>query len=349
MQGDVSGNREVQALYEQISKLQMKVALNLEEAARKQQEFVGFNDKIDHAVRIYDHLLQERLNSSYQRRMNANSYGQPGVGLPPPGSTQGVYSNTPTPQTPQSSHVYPHITPQDSRYSHYVPASGVAYTGAPPQLQPPFIPHQASYQQQPQQQHQTSYQYQSAQSQQPGGSAPYSVISPIQQDQQPPLQSQYSVQNPTPQLQAQPGYAPQQQPIQQQQVQQVASVAQYAPSPAVNGLSSALNNTYQPNGQSIQSPPQQQQPTIQAPSSTQQTAYVPYEQQQQFSAGPAASQAPLQYAQQPQPQPQPQPQLQQQQLPPPQLSQQAIIQQPVQQPAFVPVQPKIEEAPLIDL
>ena len=38
MQGDVSGNREVQALYEQISKLQMKVALNLEEAARKQRK-----------------------------------------------------------------------------------------------------------------------------------------------------------------------------------------------------------------------------------------------------------------------------------------------------------------------
>jgi len=38
MQGDVAGNREVQALYEQISKLQMKVALSLEEAARKQRE-----------------------------------------------------------------------------------------------------------------------------------------------------------------------------------------------------------------------------------------------------------------------------------------------------------------------
>lgn len=37
MQGDVAGNREVQALYEQISKLQMKVALSLEEAARKQR------------------------------------------------------------------------------------------------------------------------------------------------------------------------------------------------------------------------------------------------------------------------------------------------------------------------
>ncbi|CAO3564754.1 unnamed protein product [Mortierella alpina] len=331
MQGDVSGNREVQALYEQISKLQMKVALNLEEAARKQQEFVGFNDKIDHAVRIYDHLLQERLNSSYQRRMNTNSYGNPGVGLPPPGSTQGMYSNTATPQTPQSSHVYPQIAPQDSRYTQYVPVSGVAYNGAPPQQQTPHIPYQAPYQQQPPQlQQQTSYQYQSAQAQQPGAFAPYSVTSPIQQEQPPPLQNQYSVQNPTPQPQAQPVYVPQQQPIQQQHVQPVASSAQYAASPSVNGQSSALNNTYQPTGQPIQSPPQQQQQPIQAPSGVQQA----YEQQQQFSAG-TASPAPLQYASQPQ---------QQQQA-----TQQPIIQQPVQQPAFVPVQPKVEEAPLIDL
>lgn len=38
MQGDVAGNREIQALYEQISKLQMKVALSLEEAGRKQRK-----------------------------------------------------------------------------------------------------------------------------------------------------------------------------------------------------------------------------------------------------------------------------------------------------------------------
>ncbi|KAF9947728.1 Vacuolar protein-sorting-associated protein 27 [Mortierella alpina] len=351
MQGDVSGNREVQALYEQISKLQMKVALNIEEAARKQQEFVGFNDKIDHAVRIYDHLLQERLNSSYQRRMNANNYGHSGVGLPLPGSTQGMYSNTTAPQTPQSSHVYPQITSQDSRYSQYVPATGAPYGGAPPQQQTPHIPYQAPYQQQQQQQQQTSYQYQPAQPQQPGGSAPYSVTSSAPQDQQPSLQGQYSVQNPAPQLHAQPGYVPQQQPVQQQQVQSVAAATQYAASPTVNGHASALNNTYQPNGQIIQSPPLQQQP-IQVPSSTQQTAYVPYEQQQQhlpqpqFSAGPA-SQAPLQYVSQPQPQPQPQPQLQQQQQQQP--IQQAVVQQPIQQPAFVSVQPKVEEAPLIDL
>lgn len=42
MQGDVAGNREIQALYEQISKLQMKVALSLEEAARKQRKELEF-------------------------------------------------------------------------------------------------------------------------------------------------------------------------------------------------------------------------------------------------------------------------------------------------------------------
>lgn len=37
-QGDVAGNREVQALYEQISKLQTKVSLSLEDAAKKQRK-----------------------------------------------------------------------------------------------------------------------------------------------------------------------------------------------------------------------------------------------------------------------------------------------------------------------
>jgi growth factor-regulated tyrosine kinase substrate len=36
--GDVSGNRELQALYEQIAKLQAKVTANLEEAARRQRK-----------------------------------------------------------------------------------------------------------------------------------------------------------------------------------------------------------------------------------------------------------------------------------------------------------------------
>lgn len=38
LQGDVAGNREVQALYEQISKLQTKVSVSLEDAAKKQRE-----------------------------------------------------------------------------------------------------------------------------------------------------------------------------------------------------------------------------------------------------------------------------------------------------------------------
>ncbi|KAI8604624.1 hypothetical protein EDD21DRAFT_365816 [Dissophora ornata] len=40
MNGDVAGNREVQALYEQISKLQMKVTQSLEEADKKQRKLM---------------------------------------------------------------------------------------------------------------------------------------------------------------------------------------------------------------------------------------------------------------------------------------------------------------------
>jgi len=43
--GDFAGNREVQGLYEQISKLQMKIALNIEEAVRKQSK--------DHCIALF--------------------------------------------------------------------------------------------------------------------------------------------------------------------------------------------------------------------------------------------------------------------------------------------------------
>lgn len=39
MNGDVSGNREIQALYEQITKLQAKVTASLEEAVQRQRTF----------------------------------------------------------------------------------------------------------------------------------------------------------------------------------------------------------------------------------------------------------------------------------------------------------------------
>ncbi|KAF9090905.1 Vacuolar protein-sorting-associated protein 27 [Mortierella sp. GBA35] len=366
MQGDVAGNREVQALYEQISKLQMKVALSLEEAAKKQQEFVGFNDKIDHAVRIYDHLLQERLNSSYQRRMNATNYAH-----------AGMYNAPVTPQTPQTSHIYPQMSNPDSRYTQYVPASG-PYGSAPPAQQTPQIPfQQAPYQQQSQQQlqqQQPSYAYQPTQTQQTSGApGAYSVTLPVAPDQQPystapAQQNQYAVQQQQPQQpiqqqQAQAQTQPQQQqfaPQYQSTVPQqypnggVTSAAPLAVSSPVAQASVPVNgqlpvsNGYQSMGQAVQSPPQQQQQEQQqqafAPVA-QQAPYVPYDPQQQHQ----------------------QPQQHQSQLPPiqPQFSgstapvqsqyapyqqQQEPIQQHQQQQAFAPVaQPKVEEAPLIEL
>ena len=70
------------------------------------------NGKIDQAVKIYDHLLQERLNSTYQRRMNANNYGHPDHMQQPvaPGPDY----------TPQA---YPQLTGADSRYASYTPGA----------------------------------------------------------------------------------------------------------------------------------------------------------------------------------------------------------------------------------
>ncbi|KAF9949431.1 Vacuolar protein-sorting-associated protein 27 [Mortierella alpina] len=147
MNGDVAGNREVQALYEQISKLQTKVSLSLEEAAKKQQDVMDFNEKIDQAVRMYDHLLQERLNSTYQRRMNANSYGHPGVQQQHTGGSPALNASVPA-QTQPNSHVYPHLSGSDPRYTPYAP-------GAPQPQQPPapfapqMVPPQSSHQYQP--------------------------------------------------------------------------------------------------------------------------------------------------------------------------------------------------------
>ncbi|KAF9434314.1 Vacuolar protein-sorting-associated protein 27 [Entomortierella beljakovae] len=104
--GSVSGNRELQALYEQISKLQMKLALDIEESDKKQKNAIQFVDQIDQAVRGYDQLLQERLSATYQNRVNTNT----------------------------NNYNYP----QDSRYSQYTP------TGPYNQSTAPFAP-QAPY------------------------------------------------------------------------------------------------------------------------------------------------------------------------------------------------------------
>ncbi|KAF9931128.1 Vacuolar protein-sorting-associated protein 27 [Linnemannia zychae] len=339
MQGDVSGNREVQALYEQITKLQMKVALSLEEAAKKQQEFVGFNDKIDHAVRIYDRLLQERLNTSYQQRMNSTQYGQPGV-----------YSSPMAPQTPQIGHIYPQVSNPDPRYEQYIPAP-LPYGGQPPVQQTPQISYQQGpYQQQPLQQQQQplqqqpqpqqpSYPYQSNQpSQSSGTPSGYNITSSVTPDQQPysttsVQQNQYGTQQQLPtqsQQQPQQQLAPQYQSSVPQQYPN-ESVAQAAPmpitSPAIQSSApvaqgqTSISNEYQPNRQDIQSLAQSQQAF--APIAQQ---YAPYDQQQQQ---PPVIQPQSQY-------------MPYQQQPP--LQQQ-------QQQQYMPVaQTKVvEEAPLIEL
>ncbi|KAF9112103.1 Vacuolar protein-sorting-associated protein 27 [Mortierella sp. AM989] len=152
MNGDVAGNREVQALYEQISRLQMKVALSIEEADKKQREVVQFNEKIDQAVKLYDHLLQERLNTTYQNRMSNNNYGYPGLQKQADGPLAGYNASSPA-----ATHVYPHLSGTESRYSQYAPVA--PHIQQSPQ---PFAP-------------QAPYQYQSSQ---PPATAPFNISSP---------------------------------------------------------------------------------------------------------------------------------------------------------------------------
>ncbi|KAF9202578.1 Vacuolar protein-sorting-associated protein 27 [Haplosporangium sp. Z 27] len=150
--GDVAGNREVQALYEQISKLQTKVTLSIEEADKKQREAIQFNEQIDQAVKMYDHMLQEHLNTTYQNRMNVNRYGHSSLHQ----QTDGPLSGYNTSSSPQTGHVYPQLTGPDNHYSQFTPVAPYSQQSvqafAPP----------------------TSYQYQSSQ---PPASAPFNVSS----------------------------------------------------------------------------------------------------------------------------------------------------------------------------
>ncbi|KAI7818098.1 hypothetical protein BC939DRAFT_485061 [Gamsiella multidivaricata] len=161
--GDVAGNREVQALYEQISKFQMKLALSIEEADKKQREAIQFNEKIDQAVKMYDHLLQERLKSTYQHRINTSAYGYPGV-QPHPAEPHVGYNVALPSQAVHNNPGYPHLTGSDPHYSPYIP--GVLYNH---QVPPSFAP------QAPQAPpSQSSYQYQTSV---PPATAPFDVSS----------------------------------------------------------------------------------------------------------------------------------------------------------------------------
>ncbi|KAG0354844.1 Vacuolar protein-sorting-associated protein 27 [Podila minutissima] len=336
MQGDVAGNREIQALYEQISKLQMKVALSLEEAARKQQEFIGFNEKIDHAVRIYDHLLQERLNSSYQRRMNSNNYGSYGQpGFQQPTGTPNLY-NTAVPQTPQLGNVYPNMSGPDSRYGQYVPAVAPQVTGGQYGATPPQQVPQSAYQ---------SYQ--------------------PQLQQTPQLQSQTLQQTPM----QQPSSLPPQQPVQQQHVQQYQFQPSQVSSPPVSGQDFSNTQSFAPYQTSTApvSDPAQAQAQQFAPQSQpqlqQQAPIGGANPAMSSTAAPLAPTGPPALMNQYQP-PQTQtmqslPQQQQQgdyvQQPQQQLPQQyqSFQPQPVQHQAYVPVTVPpplvMDEAPLIEL
>ncbi|KAF9977614.1 Vacuolar protein-sorting-associated protein 27 [Actinomortierella ambigua] len=303
-QGDVTGNRELQSLYEQISKLQMKVALSIEDATKKQQEFIACNEKIDQAVKIYDHLLQERLHSTYQRRMNSNTYlpSGPGAG----------YGTTSPPQTPQSSHVYPRVgQSSDTRYSQYAPAMTPVVSNATPYAQPqsqpqpqqtmyaPYQPQAQGYPPQPLQQQPTG-----PQQQQPYASAPYAVSAP------PPSGHDFTQAAPV-------GGGFQQQPFSPpQQCQQPL----YPPSSGAVVPGMALPGAVDMSGmQSAAAPgvPVQATQPLTGPVANGGS------QQQGYAAG---------YG----------PTLEQQQVPPQQQQQQVMY-------AAAPPQPKVEEAPLIEL
>ncbi|KAJ2963665.1 hypothetical protein NQZ79_g1447 [Umbelopsis isabellina] len=65
--GEVGNDPQVNALYTQIGAIQPKLVKTLDDTMRKHRTFVDLHSKLNQAVKMYDRLLEERLNSTYAR------------------------------------------------------------------------------------------------------------------------------------------------------------------------------------------------------------------------------------------------------------------------------------------
>jgi growth factor-regulated tyrosine kinase substrate len=105
-----------------------------------------FNTRIDQAVKMYDHLLQERLNSTYRQRMGANNYGNPGLQQQQLQQQQhhGGLNDSSLSFAPVGGQVYPHLSGPDPQYGAYAPVAPFTThqpTQLPQQQQQPYAPY----------------------------------------------------------------------------------------------------------------------------------------------------------------------------------------------------------------
>ncbi|KAI8985454.1 hypothetical protein BDB01DRAFT_721213 [Pilobolus umbonatus] len=185
--GDIYSNPQINQLYTQIGSLQPKLMKNLNETINKRNTFIELHEKMNLAVRSYDHVLEERLagvrQSHYGYTPEQSHYQPPHAPTPDQQPT-----NSTAPYSPQYGE---HQEPQYDAPPFYPgapPPENTYYYPAPEQSYPPdnyyYSPGRQPQQQQPQQQQQQQpYPYQQHYSQQ-------QQQQPQQQQQQPQQQQQ---------------------------------------------------------------------------------------------------------------------------------------------------------------
>ena len=78
--GSILRESQIQDLNENITSLRPKLARTLADVAGKYDQLVDMNAKLTTAIRLYDNMLEERLNQSYQRHGSSEINGQyPGL------------------------------------------------------------------------------------------------------------------------------------------------------------------------------------------------------------------------------------------------------------------------------
>ncbi|CAM0138524.1 Vacuolar protein-sorting-associated protein 27 [Umbelopsis sp. WA50703] len=133
--GEVGNDPQVNALYTQIGAIQPKLVKTLDDTMRKHHTFVDLHAKLNQAVKMYDRLLEERLNSTYARNSHPShervqsphqyyaSPAAPHTGYTPTGDQNSIYPNATNYNQTQASF------PQASTYDH----SESGYAGGQPQ------------------------------------------------------------------------------------------------------------------------------------------------------------------------------------------------------------------------
>ncbi|KAI0028850.1 hypothetical protein K488DRAFT_57629 [Vararia minispora EC-137] len=148
---DLSRYPAVTQLLDKANGLRPKLAMNLDDAGRKEELLVGMNDKLAQAVKLYDRILTEQV-------------ARPRYGAPQPYYQQQAYQSAYTASQPSFVPPQAPYAPQQPAYAQqpYSPSHQAQYSPAPSQTpysssapnqpqaqqvssQPPVVPPQSQY------------------------------------------------------------------------------------------------------------------------------------------------------------------------------------------------------------